>query len=84
MRCVKDTLNLKLLQEKRQIKKRRENCFQTLYTAPSWSTHPIIFERLTVMVMQCLPLPNFEVVIRLGISELMRSSEIIESEAMRG
>jgi hypothetical protein len=28
-------------------------------------------ERLTVMVTQCLLLPNFEVVIRAGISEVM-------------
>jgi hypothetical protein len=36
------------------------------------------------MVIECLLLPNFEMVIRLGISEVMRSSEIIETEAMRG
>jgi hypothetical protein len=36
------------------------------------------------MVMQCLLLPNFEVVIRLGISEVMRSSEIIATKATRG
>jgi hypothetical protein len=35
-------LNLQLLQEKREIKRRRESCFQTLYTTPGWSTHPII------------------------------------------
>jgi hypothetical protein len=68
-------LNLQLLQEKREIKKRRESCFQTLYTTPGGSTHPIIFVRLTVMAMQC---------VLLGISEVMRISEIIETDATRG
>jgi hypothetical protein len=71
MCCVKNTpkspITTREVRDKDDERKLFPNFVQ--YSRPVHSSYHV-YERLTVIVMQCLLLPNFEVVIRHGTSEV--------------
>jgi hypothetical protein len=72
MCCVKNTPKSPIVTREVRDKDDEEKLFPNFvqYSRPEHSFYDF-YERLTVIVTQCLFLPNFEVVIRHGIFEVM-------------